>query len=306
MAKHFVRRSLLFVPGSSEQMVKKAAALGSHGPDGIILDLEDGVSLTEKESARSAVSRHLDTLRATGREILIRVNGMDTLYGIRDLLWVVQFAPDTLILPKANVQAVQAADLILGDVERELGRKVGDIGLIPMVETAEGVNRAEDIVRASHRINGVQLGAEDLTRELGIRRSTLGEEILFARQRLVYAACGRGIDCLDTPFVGIQDLEGLQKDSEHAAAMGFTGKTCIHPTHIETINCAFSPRKEDVEYSRRLLAAFQEAAAQGKGACMFENKMIDRPVADRAEQLIRRYDRIAFRSNGAAEEGRKK
>lgn len=306
MAKHFVRRSLLFVPGSSEQMVMKAAGLGRQGPDGIILDLEDGVSLAEKESARNAVSHNLDTLRTSGKEILIRVNGMDTLYGIRDLLWVVQFAPDTLILPKANVQAVQAADLILADVERELGQKEGGIGLIPMVETAEGVNRAEDIVRASPRINGVQLGAEDLTRELGIRRSTLGEEILFARQRLVYAACERGIDCLDTPFVGIQDLEGLQKDSEHAAAMGFTGKTCIHPTHIKTINRAFRPRKEDVEYSRRLLAAFQEASAQGKGACMFENNMIDRPVADRAEQLIRRYDRIASRFNGAAEEGRKK
>lgn len=297
MGKRFVRRSLLYVPGSSEKMVEKAIALGSAEPDSIIVDLEDAVSMAEKEGARDYVIRVLPKLRTTGREIVIRVNAMDTLFGIHDLLSVPRALPDTLILPKADVMSVRMADRILTNVESELGLRPGGIGLIPLLETAEGINLAEQIVRASSRINGVQLGAEDLTKELGIRRTPLGEEIRFARQTLVYAACAAKIDCLDTPFTGIRDLDGLREDSENAAAMGFTGKTCIHPSHIETIDRAFSPGEEEAEFSRRLVAAFEEAVAQGKGACMFEKKMIDQPVADRARKLIEKYDMIAAAVN---------
>lgn len=285
MNRRFKRRSLLYTPGSSGKMLGKSVDLNA---DSILIDLEDAVSISEKDAAREAIAEFIPRIQATGKEAIVRVNAMNAFFGVKDLIAVAEMKPDAIILPKADVLSVKMADQILTVLEEHHKIPKGSIHIIPLLETAAGIMNAADIAGASPRINGVQLGAEDLTKELGIKRTAAGDEIAFARQMVVYAACMYNIDCFDTPFTDIKDLEGMERDVRNAAAMGFTGKTCIHPSHIDTINRVFSVSEEEVNYARRLVEAFETAVSQGKGACMFEGKMIDAPIAERAKKLLRK------------------
>ncbi len=283
MSKRFIRRSLLYVPGSSEKMLAKSIDLNA---DSIFIDLEDAVSISEKDAARETILEYIPLIQKTGKEAVVRVNAMGTFYGAKDMIAVAERKPDALVIPKADVLAVKMADKTLTGIEEHLGIPKGSIKLIPLLETAAGILDAVNIAGASPRVNGVQLGAEDLTKELSIKRTPAGDEIAFARQMLVYAACSHNIDCFDTPFTDIKDMDGLEKDACNAVTIGFTGKTCIHPSHIEIINRVFSISEEEIDHARRLVETFEDAIAQGKGACMFEGKMIDAPIAERARKLL--------------------
>lgn len=285
MGSSFLRRSLLFVPGSSVRKIDKAKTTAA---DSIILDLEDAVSLAEKDTARKNVADALEVMSALRKEIVVRVNGLNTFLGVQDLISIVEKKPDTILIPKADVHTIKMADTLVTGLEEKYALEKGKIGFIALLETAAGIQDAGEIICASPRVNGVQLGAEDLTKELSITRTKEGEEIQFARHMVVYAACRNQVDILDTPFTGIQDIDGLEEDTRKAKAIGFTGKTCIYPTHAEHINQLFSPTAEEIAYAHRLLAAFEEAVKEGKGACMFEQKMIDQPVADRAKKIIQK------------------
>lgn len=290
MASKYARRSLLYMPGSSMKMLQKAVTLQ---PDAVILDLEDAVSISEKELARRQVVEMLPQIKASGKEVLVRVNGMDTSWGVEDLQAVVPCRPDAVVLPKANRQYILTADCILSALEKKHGLPENSIGMVPLFETTEAIVTGYEILGLCQRINGVQFGAEDLTKEMEIPRTPSGEEIRYAREQLIFAARARGIDSLDTPFTGVKDLEGLEKDVANAKAMGFTGKTCIHPSHIDTIHRLFTPTEEEVARARGIVAAMEEAVAQGKGACMYENKMVDAPVAERARKVVEKAERIA-------------
>jgi citrate lyase subunit beta/citryl-CoA lyase len=260
--------------------------------DAIIFDLEDAVSITEKDAARENVSNIVSELAGGEKEIIVRINALDEIWGYRDLLAIVPNRPSAVILPKADKKTIVAADLLIGAIERECGLEGGTVGLIPLFETAGAIANAYEILGASKRINGVQLGAEDLTKELEIPRTPSGEEIFWARSQLAMAAKARKIDILDTPYTGIRDLDGLRADTQHARATGFTGKTCIHPDHIETINSVFSPGTGEIAFAKGLLEAFEAAVAAGKGACMYEGKMIDAPVAARAQRIMDKARRL--------------
>lgn len=278
-----VRRALLFVPGSSARMLQKAAATTA---DVLVLDLEDAVSPTEKESARQIVRDALPTLRQTGKELWVRVNAMDSMWGITDVLTLTAAGPDVFLIPKADERAMILADGLLHAAEAEAGRAEGGIALVALIETAKGLAGISEVLRASPRLNGVLLGGEDLTRDLGVQRTRAGTELSHARHTMVLAARAAGLDSFDTPFPAPRDGEGLLLDAQTAKAMGFTGKACIHPDHIAGIHAAFSPPAEALNRARRLLRAFSEAEAQGKGACLFEGEMVDRPIALRAERLL--------------------
>lgn len=295
MSKRFVRRSFLYVPGSSERKITKSLHTAA---DAIILDLEDAVSPMEKENARALVMQWMDEMKKSNKEILVRVNALDTFLGVEDIIALAENPPHTIIIPKADVQIMQMADLLLSGLEERKGLEKGSIGLIPLLETAAGIQDAVAIIGASPRVNGVQLGAEDLTKELGILRTKEGDEIRFAREMLAYAACRYKVDSLDTPFTDIHDTEGLCKDTEIARNIGFTGKTCIYPPHADSINERFRPKAEDVAFSRLIVAAFEEARKEGKGACMFEGKMIDLPIVERAVRIIEKEEFIAQRMRG--------
>ena len=289
MSDKFLRRSLLYVPGSSQKMISKAQTITA---DAVIFDLEDAVSISEKDQARDNVSRALSEMKNSGKEIIVRINAMDTLWGYKDIMAIARLYPYAIILPKANENSLITADMMLGAIEKELGAELYTIKLIPLFETTYSIANAYQVLGATPRIDGVQLGAEDLTKEQEITRTTSGTEILYARQQLAMAARARCIDIIDTPYTGIKDLDGLKRDTELVKSIGFTGKTCIHPTHIEVINEVFSPTAEEIENANGILAAFEEAINDGKGACMYKNKMVDAPVAERAERIIKKAKRI--------------
>lgn len=289
MRSIFLRRSLLYIPGSSLKMIGKAKDVQA---DSIIFDLEDSVSLLEKENARRNVVAAIRDNKTLGKELVVRVNSMDTVHGLKDILALSEVEPDALIIPKADEKAIIVADMILAALEKESGIEINSISLIPLIETTFGIVDIARILDAAQRITGVQLGAEDLTKEQGIERTTEGDEILYARTTIAVAACSRGIDIIDTPFTSIHDIDGLEQDTIRAKNIGFTGKTCIHPSHVETINRVYTPKAESVEHASRLLEAFDKAVKEGKGACMFEGKMIDNPIAERARRILKKHNQI--------------
>lgn len=290
MSMKFLRRSLLYIPGSSLKMIGKASGVTS---DAAIFDLEDAVSIGEKDAARGNVVSALPTLIGSGKEIIVRVNAMDTLWGYQDLLAVIPKRPDAVILPKADERGIITADAVISAIEQAQGMEIGTVKVIPLFETAYAIANAYQVLGAAARIDGVQLGAEDLTKEQEIVRTIAGSEILYARQQLAMAARARKIDIIDTPFTGVRDLEGLHADAALAKSIGFTGKTCIHPSHIETINSVFSPGEQEVETARGIVEALAEAVAAGKGACMYQGKMVDAPVAERAHRILAKAELIA-------------
>ncbi|MCI8599306.1 MAG: CoA ester lyase [Lachnospiraceae bacterium] len=289
MEKNNLRRSLLYIPGSSQKMIAKAKTLS---PDGVIFDLEDAVSIAEKDKARENVATAIAGMDSSSTEIIVRINAMDTFWGYQDILAIAKLLPSAIILPKADEKGLITADMVLGAMEREMNVELYTVKLIPLFETTYSITNAYQVLGSTPRISGVQLGAEDLTKEQEIVRTAGGEEILYARQQLAMAARARQLDILDTPFTGIQDLEGLRKDALLAKSIGFTGKTCIHPSHIDIINEVFSPTREEIEQAEKMLAAFEEALKAGKGACMYQNKMVDAPVAERAKHIIDKANRI--------------
>lgn len=290
MEKKFVRRSLLYVPGSSAKKIEKAFSIPA---DSIIFDLEDSVSLAEKEDARRNVVQALGADKFYGKEKIVRINSMDSFIGLMDLITLAGKAPDTILIPKADEISLKMADTILSGFECYADLDRFGIGLIALIETASAMLQACKILSASPRLNGVQLGAEDLTKELSVKRTRQGQEIRFAREMLVYAGCSSHIDIIDTPFTDIHDLEALEEDAYCAKSIGFTGKACVYPTHAEVLNKVFRPSLEETEHARRLVFAYEEALKQGKGACMFEQKMIDEPIAQRARKILEKENFIA-------------
>jgi citrate lyase subunit beta / citryl-CoA lyase len=271
-------------------MIKKALDLQA---DSIILDLEDAVSLTEKALARQNVTLYISHFKARGKEVIVRINDVKTADGVLDLEAIVEEMPNAVIVPKADEEAVLITDILLKSTEKRYGINGFEIGMIPLLETSYSMVNTFSILSKSDRITGVQFGAEDLTKELGIERTREGLEIEYARNAIALAGNARKIDILDTPFTHVGDDEGLIQDTNKAKSIGFTGKTCIHPNQIEIVNEVFTPKPEDVSKARQLIRVFDEAVEAGKGVCMFEGKMIDNPIANRARKLVMKADLIS-------------
>nr|WP_052002301.1 CoA ester lyase [Halalkalibacter wakoensis] len=279
----------MYVPGSSEKMITKALDVNA---DSIILDLEDAVSLSEKESARHRVKESISKFKAKGKEIIVRINDVKTQSGVLDIEAIVEELPNAVIVPKADEEAVTITDILINSTEMRYGIDEFEIEIIPLLETSYSIVNAYQIMSSSKRVSAVQFGAEDLTKELGIERTKDGKEIEYARSVIVQAGNACKIDILDTPNTSIGDDKGLREDTLIAKNMGFTGKTCIHPNQVGIVNDTFTPNPVDVEKARELIAAFDESVRLGKGACMFEGKMVDNPVADRARNLVAKADKI--------------
>lgn len=279
-----LRRSMLFVPGNNPNMIQNAMV---YGADSIILDLEDSVSAGEKDSARIFVRNAIEKLNFLGAEVVVRINTLAGAEGRMDLGEIVIAGLDAIVLPKASVKEVKLLSNSLAEAEMEKGLAAGSIKILPLVETAQGIIDLVEIVRSSQRIAGVMLGGEDLTAELGVRRTTQGEEILYARSLLALSCRAAGVDAIDTPFTDIRDYDGLLKDTRKAKGLGLTGKAAIHPNQIESIHNALAPEEEEISYSKRVLAAMEEAEKEGLGVVALDNKMIDAPVVARAQKVIK-------------------
>lgn len=283
------RRSLLYVPGNSEKMIDKALQLDA---DSIILDLEDAVSLSHKEKARGIVCDNIHRFRQRKKELIVRINDVKTKLGVLDIEAIAVHRPDAIIIPKADDRSLEVADSLIRSVEMRFDIESDQIDLIPLFETCYGIIHAHKILTISDRISAIQFGAEDLTNEMGIERTALGNEILFSRCQLALVGTAHKVDILDTPFTDISDNNGLLTDAINAKNIGFTGKTCIHPNQISTINEVFTPEIKKVEKAKQVVMAFAEAERNGQGACMFEGKMIDAPIVERAKKLINKAERV--------------
>jgi citrate lyase subunit beta/citryl-CoA lyase len=278
-----MRRSMLFMPGNNSGMLLNADALGA---DSVILDLEDAVSPQEKDSARILVRNALRYLGYKGCEVIIRINSIDTDFWKSDLDEIIPMKPDMIMPPKVSSgMDIKVIENYMGEVERRHGIEK-KISLIPLVETALGVENAFEIASSSKRIKAIFLGGEDLTADLRCKRTKRGDEIFYSRGRMVMAARAAGIDVYDTPFTDVEDEEGLRLDAEFAKGLGFTGKACISPRHVQSVNEVFSPTLEEIEYAKEVMEIIQVAKEQGKGAISLRGKMIDAPIVERARQTL--------------------
>ena len=279
-----MRRSMLFLPGSTPNKIINGDSMGS---DAVILDLEDAVSPDEKDAARILVRHAIKSLGFPGVEIIIRINSIDTDYWKADLDEVIPLKPALIMPPKTSCAAdVLAVDAYISELEDKLGFERNTVKLIPLIETALGVENAFQIASATKRVAALFLGGEDLTADLRCKRTKEGNEINYARTRLVCAARAAGVDVYDTPFTDVNDDEGIWTDAEYAKSLGFTGKSAISPRHVSVINSVFSPSQKDIDYAYEVMEAIRLAKEQGRGVISLRGKMIDAPIVARAQQTI--------------------
>ncbi|MBR4879682.1 MAG: CoA ester lyase [Clostridia bacterium] len=279
-----MRRSILFMPGNNPGMLLNADILGA---DGIILDLEDAVSPKEKDAARILVRNAIKYLGYRKSEVIVRINSLDTEFWTKDLDEIVPFKPDFIMVPKISTAAdILVADEYITKLEEKLGFEKNTVKLMPLVETALGVENAYAIASATPRVRAMLLGGEDLTADLRCKRTKEGNEIFYSRSRIVVACRAAGIDCYDTPFTDVNDAEGLIKDAEFAKSLGFTGKSSISPRHVADINAVFSPTQADIDYAIEVMAIIKEAKEKGLGVVALRGKMIDAPIVNRAVQVL--------------------
>ncbi|HBP65745.1 MAG TPA: CoA ester lyase [Desulfosporosinus sp.] len=293
-----LRRSMLFMPGNNPGMLQDAAILGA---DSIILDLEDAVSLTEKDSARILVRDAIKTIDYSQVEVVVRVNPLDTEFGSQDVDVIARVKPDTLLIPKADEEEIKLVDNMLNKIEEEEGYFAGSIKIIALIETAIGLETVYDVIKASKRVVGGLLGGEDLTSDLGVKRTKEGEEIFYARNKVATACRALKVDSIDTPFTDTNDYEGLAKDTAKAKNLGLTGKSSINPRQIEIIHSVFAPTAAELKHALRVLDAMKEAEKEGKGVYSLDGKMIDAPVIKRATLTVEQGVKLGLiRDEGGA------
>lgn len=276
---------MLFLPGNTPNLILNGDSLGA---DAIILDLEDAVAPDQKDAARVLVRNALKTLEFRGIEKIIRINSLDTPYWKKDLDEMMPCRPELIMTPKTScAKDVLQFDAYMSEAEERLGMEKNSVRLMPLIETALGIENAYEIASASDRVVAIFLGAEDLSADLRCERTKEGKEIFYARGRIVMAARAAGKDAYDTPFTDVNDDEGIRADAALAKALGFTGKASISPRHLDAINEAFSPSEKEIDYAYEVIKAIRLAKEQGRGAVALRGKMIDKPIVMRAEQTIR-------------------
>lgn len=286
-----LRRSMLFMPGNNPGMLQSAAILGA---DSIILDLEDAVSLTEKDSARILVREAMKNVDYEGVEVVVRINPLTTPYADEDIEVIGRVKPDALMVPKATEEELEEIHRRLDKIEAEEGFEKESIKLIPIVESAYGVQNVYSIIKASTRVVAVLLGGEDYTSDMGIKRSKAGDEILYARNRVAIACKAMKVDAIDTPFTDTNDFEGLEKDITLAKSLGMTGKASINPRQIDTIHAVYAPTEGEIRHAQRVLEAMEEAEREGKGVFSLDGKMVDAPVINRAKNIVALSEKLGL------------
>ncbi len=288
MAK--IRRTMLFVPGDNPGMLLNGGVLGA---DSVIFDLEDAVSLTEKDAARILVRNALNTLDYGKTEKIVRINALNTKFWQKDLEQIIPAGPDVIMPPKIeSAEDIKKICDYISKIEKEKGLEDKKIKIIPIIETSLGVENSFQIAKASPRLEGLFLGAEDLTANIGAKRTKKGDEIFYSRSRIIIAANAAGIQAIDTPYTDINDEEGLKIDAVFAKDMGFDGKASISPRHVETINQVFTPSKEEIEFAKEVIDAINRAEKEGRGVISMNGQMIDAPIVDRANHVLSIYKSV--------------
>nr|MBC8423886.1 HpcH/HpaI aldolase/citrate lyase family protein [bacterium] len=276
-ARDRLRRTRLYLPGNQPKLFVNA---GLHGPDAVILDLEDAVASAEKDTARLVVRNALRTVDFQGAERMVRINQGER--GLADLDWIVPHNPHVILVPKVEDPAQVVA---VEERVRELGGGEG-IFLMPIIESALGAWRAYEIAWSCGSVVALAVGLEDYTADLGVPRTLEGRESFWARSQVINGAVAAGVQPIDTVFSDVADTAGLIDSVREAKALGFVGKGCIHPRQIGPIHEAFAPSPAELEKAQSIVKAFEEAEDAGLGVVSLGSKMIDAPVVKRAHTVI--------------------
>jgi citrate lyase subunit beta/citryl-CoA lyase len=289
------RRSLLFMPGSNARALEKARTLPV---DGLILDLEDAVAPDAKAVARDQIAQAVVARGFGKREVLIRINALDTPWWIDDLTMAGKAKPDGVLVPKiSSVADLTAIADRLSDINADQSIRVW-----AMIETARAILDADKIAAASRdsemRLAGFVFGPNDISRETRIRMKPGRAEMIPMITHCILATRAHGLEILDGPYSDIQNIDGFAAECAQGLDLGFDGKTLIHPSHIAACNEIFTPPVEEVELARRIIAAFQQPANAGRGAIQLDGRMVERLHADMARRTIAIADAIAAMSKG--------
>ena len=291
-----LRRSMLFVPGNNPGMMSDAHIYGS---DALMFDLEDSVTLREKDAARLLVYHALKTIHYGECERVVRVNPLSTPYGKADIEAMVAAGVEVIRLPKTETaQDICDTEAEIMRAEQKYGIPIGQTRMMAAIEGALGVINAYAIATASPRLVAIALGAEDYCANLKTTRSLEGSELQYARGAIVVAARAAGIDCIDTVYSDVNNEEQLIKETQAIKQLGFDGKSVINPRQIKPVHRVFTPTHEEFVKAQRILAASREAEQRGSGVVALDGKMIDRPVVIRAERTLE----LAYASRTVFEE----
>ncbi|VHI46468.1 citrate (pro-3S)-lyase subunit beta [Streptococcus pyogenes] len=278
-----LRRTMMFVPGANAAMLRDAPLFGA---DSVMFDLEDSVSLKEKDTSRALVHFALKTFDYSSVETVVRVNGLDSC-GALDIEAVVLADVNVIRLPKTETaQDIVDVEAVIERVERENGIEVGRTRMMAAIESAEGVLNARDISKASKRLIGIALGAEDYVTNMKTRRYPDGQELFFARSMILHAARAAGIAAIDTVYSDVNNTEGFQNEVRMIKQLGFDGKSVINPRQIPLVNEIYTPTKKEIDHAKQVIWAIREAESKGSGVISLNGKMVDKPIVERAERVI--------------------
>jgi citrate lyase subunit beta/citryl-CoA lyase len=282
-------RSFLFAPGNHPRKVEKVFQSGA---DAVILDLEDAVPLAEKDSSRIAVVAAMKQPRSARG--MVRINGFESKYWMADLEAVVGAWIDGIVLPKSEApEQIRAVDVRMAQMERRAGMKEGTLELMPIIETAKGVENATPIAAASARVKRLSFGGGDYTHDLDLIWTAEEQELAYARARLTHASRVAGIEPpIDTVVIQIKDTPRFKLSAQNGRRMGFQGKLCIHPDQVAPCHEVFTPSAEEVAHARAVVAAFQAAEKAGSASIQLNGYFIDYPIVYKAQRVIALMERL--------------
>jgi citrate lyase subunit beta/citryl-CoA lyase len=288
-----LRRSVHFVPGANEKMLTRSLSLAA---DSLVLDLEDAVTPDHKVDARRIVSDWLRDIDFGRQERVVRMNPLESPWGLEDLRSTMQHPPDAYLVPKIRSLAdIERIDQELGALEGRYGHEPRGVKLILVAtETPQGVLNLPTFTQCP-RVDALSWGAEDLSAAIGARRNRdeRGEYLdvfKYCRIQTLLCATAGGVQPLDTVYVDIKNLDGLRRDCQEGAWMGYTGKITIHPDQVPIVNAAFTPSADELAEARELVAAFDQAQSEGRMAFSFRGQMVDVPHLTRAKTIIARAE----------------
>lgn len=278
-----LRRTMMYIPGNNPGMIKDGHI---YGADSIMFDLEDSVSLNEKDAARFLVYNALKTIDYEGVETVVRINGLDTC-GLEDLEAIVRAQPDVIRLPKTeSAQDIIDVENEIARIEKAAGIPVGKTKMMAAVEGALGVMNAREIATASKRLMGIAIGAEDYVTDLKTTRSPEGIELLFGRSQIILAARAAGIYAFDTVYSDVNNEEGFANEVKLIKQLGFDGKSVINPRQIGPVHEIYTPSQKEIDKSIRVIKAAEDAKKRGSGVVSLDGKMVDKPIIERAQRAL--------------------
>ncbi|MEB8014786.1 citrate (pro-3S)-lyase subunit beta [Citrobacter braakii] len=280
-----LRRSMLFLPGASAAMLSSAFI---YRPDAVMFDLEDAVALREKDTARLLVFHALRHPMYEDIETVVRINPLNTPFGLSDLEAVVRAGVDVVRLPKTETpEDIHELEGHLERIERECGREIGSTRVMAAIESALGVINAVAIARSTPRLIGIALAAFDYVMDMQTERSD-GTELFYARCMVLHAARAAGIDAFDVVWSDVNDEAGFLLEVELIRKMGFNGKSLINPRQIDLLHNAYAPTQQEVDHARCVLEAAEEGERHGLGVISLNGKMVDAPIINRARRVLDR------------------